>query len=164
MRRCTPVLWALAALMLLSLLPGCGKKKDRQNKPTTVNLVSIVGVRGEEYNIVVSDPENTPAGEVQVRGDSDIINVGEKLEMEMPNLRSCFLTEKRENHALSGMVHVKFRIKTDGRVVNLEVTGKDWNNHEQGMKVEMCITRILAKWNFPLGKKDVENDFVLHFQ
>ncbi len=158
------VVWLLAVTLTL---PGCGKKKEE--KPAAepkqeVEPVSIVGVRGEQYEIVVQDVVNEPAGTVTMEGSDDFINVKNRLAAELPNFRTCFLQQKKEATDLSGMVQVSFRVKPDGGVVNIATDGRGWTDGKRGMQVEMCLTKRLTTWKFPRGIKDVDNDFVLVFR
>ena len=71
-----------------------------------------------------------------------------------PGLKDCFDRQLQRDNTLKGSVLVKWTIKADGSVVNVEVTQQKWSDPVAGRRVESCLKQKVSSWRFdPIDPK-----------
>jgi hypothetical protein len=65
-----------------------------------------------------------------------------------PGLKDCFDRQLQRDATLKGSVLVKFTIKADGSVTNVEVAQPQWSDPDLGRRVESCIRQKISGWRF----------------
>jgi len=91
--------------------------------------------------------------------------INEIIELEIPRLRECYLTQKRKDKRLKGSLLVKCVIGADGKVSRVRLRNSRWSNPALGKRVERCLQQKISLWKFDSVKdaKDTPIEFPLLF-
>ncbi len=82
---------------------------------------------------------------------------------EQPELQKCYLSYHDRNLELAGRVSIRFTVRADGYVEDVEFVEHEWNDKYNGEKVEYCVQSRIEGWRFPPAPAGLSTQFSLDF-
>ncbi len=78
-------------------------------------------------------------------------------------LQACYEEYRDRNLELKGQVRIRFTVRPDGYVENVEFVEHEWNDMYNGEKVEACLQTRIEGWRFPPAPSKISTEFKLDF-